>query len=163
MREIIFVLPLLFCVSLFGQTRQVVVDWGDKETSTKSVTSRVGSSKDVPPIVGTARFSIGENRYTDVWIDNGFANASSAVLSNVRYETVTRGQLKNMDIATIPNKITYELSSSRGRNTLYTTLNFTPVINDNGVYKKVVSFSLNYKKGNTPYTNSKIAISNSVL
>ena len=163
MREIIFVLPLLFCLSLFGQTRQVVVDWGDKETSTKSVTSRVGSSKDVPPIVGTARFSIGENRYTDVWIDNGFANASSAVLSNVRYETVTRGQLKNMDIATIPNKIIYELSSSRGRNTLYTTLNFTPVINDNGVYKKVVSFSLNYKKGNAPYTNSKIAISNSVL
>ena len=61
-------------------------------------------------------------------------------LSNVQYESIDRRLLTNLK--SIPTQFSYEVNQSKGRDVLYTTLSLTPIVNDNGRYKKVVSYSL---------------------
>src|SRR5690606_22659974 len=77
MRQTLFILSILFSGVLFGQSRQVIVDWGERQANTKQAQafSRVSANKSKAPIKGTARFSTATNNYTEVWTDNGFANA----------------------------------------------------------------------------------------
>jgi len=61
-------------------------------------------------------------------------------LTNIQYESIDSRLLTNL--REIPAQFSYNIRQSSGRGKLYTTLSFTPIINDNGRYKKVVSYNL---------------------
>src|SRR5690625_7778355 len=63
--------------------------------------------------------------------------------------------IKKLNKTTVPKNITYKKESTRGRNQLYSTLTYSPVVKRNGAYNKVVSFDLNYsyKTVNTTFNS----------
>lgn len=81
---------------------------------------------------------------SETWIDQNIADPNSARLENIKYEALSYEELNKLNKSIIPSQLTYSLESSRGRNKLYSTLTYSPVVKYNGTYSKVVSFNLNY-------------------
>lgn len=81
---------------------------------------------------------------SETWIDQNIVDPNSVRLENVRYETLTTEELNQLNKSAVPSQLTYKLESSRGRDKLYSTLTYSPVINRNGTYTKVISFNINY-------------------
>jgi len=88
-------------------------------------------------------------------------------VTNVQYEAIDRRLLSNLK--TIPTQFSYDVTQSKGRDVLYTTVRFTPIINENGRYKKVVAYNLiKLAERNTQDRNSTVQVNslnlqNSVL
>ena len=81
---------------------------------------------------------------SETWVDQNIVDPNSVRLENVRYETLSTEELHQLNKSVVPTQLTYKLKTSRGRNKLYSTLTYSPVINRNGTYTKVISFNLNY-------------------
>nr|WP_196890479.1 type IX secretion system sortase PorU [Aureivirga marina] len=103
--------------------------------------------------------------YSEQWkIQNGL-QVKSAELTNITYETLSPNVLQNIDKNKIPTEAKFELVAKKRRNQTFLIFQLTPIINVNGNYQKITSFSLDYElesKRNNPTfrtTNS----SNSVL
>lgn len=149
---------LLFCsAAVAAQSKRIVLDWNQDKG--KSVAVRQFETS----LEGTARFSKEANTYTEVWEDNAFPTPNSVVLTNIVYENITPAAVADMDSQLIPNEVKYSIAGSRAREKIYTSLALTPVINDNGVYKKVISFDVSYSKSVQNEPRQRIAMSNSVL
>src|SRR5699024_9612828 len=63
----------------------------------------------------------------EVWKDESTVDPNSVKLENIRYEPLNAMELNKLNKASVHNKITYSLASSKGRNQLYTTLTYSPV------------------------------------
>ena len=117
------------------------------------------------------------NEYFDLDIPNktiGFkfsfksqrvVDGSSLRVFNVKYESVRSEFLQNLDISKIPNSLEYSIESVKAREDFYSLLKLSPIIIENGVLKKVVSFQYNFGYDNTYRVPSPVnnLISNSVL
>ncbi|GAA4962351.1 type IX secretion system sortase PorU [Algibacter aquimarinus] len=97
-------------------------------------------------------------------------NETSTTISNVVYESITKQDLKDLDVNLIPNGVKFKLKNTKSRDKLNALLQLSPIIkDDNGNLKKITSFQINYNSNNTrkelsskTSRNSKI-ITNSVL
>ena len=88
------------------------------------------------------------------------------------YTTISKANLKDLDLNKIPNTLEFSLKNSKARDKQYAFFELSPIIKDTrGGYKKVVSFQLDYKNGaitnrvaslSKGFKTSKV-ISNSVL
>lgn len=108
--------------------------------------------------------------FVDQWESKGLVNESSISVTNVVYQSISKTDLKDLDLNKIPNTLSYSLKNSVARNKTYTFFQLTPIIKDeNGDYKKVTSFQINYKNGVDNRTallkrnNASRVITNSVL
>lgn len=152
MKKILFLLFIVAFSSLYSQSRQITLDWGDTK-----------GQKQSSLIDNSLNFNVTKNEYITHWKDDGFATPGSLVVSNIRYQTISKNELSNIDIQSIPNTINYRISSNKSRNEIFTTLLITPIINQNGVYRKVVSFNIAYSKNNSQLLNRNSSITNSLL
>ena len=152
MKKILFLLFMIAFFNLHSQSRQIVLDWG--ETSQQKKLSGVENS---------LSFNSTKNEYSAHWKDNGFASPASLVVTNVNYQTVSVNELTEIDIKSIPSSINYSISSNKARNEVYTTITITPIINQNGVYRKVLSFDIDYSKSNSQRLSRNASIINSIL
>ncbi len=154
-----FLYILLFSFSfVFSQTRRVQLNW--EETSSKATSVNVSQKSSV--LKTNMFFTLEENKYVEQWVDDGFANPTSVVLSNIAYENISVNDIAGMDTSILPRDVQYTISSNYGRDIIYTSLSFSPIINQNGIYRKVVSFDISYQKS-TPASNRNTALTNSVL
>ena len=86
--------------------------------------------------------------FVDQWETKSPVGESSITLSNVSYQTLSKAGLKDLDTDKIPNKLEFSLENSIGRNKSYAFFQLSPIIkDDNGSYKKVISFQINYRNG----------------
>ncbi|WP_231372678.1 type IX secretion system sortase PorU [Aureivirga sp. CE67] len=102
--------------------------------------------------------------YFKQWKVAANQEVDEASLSNISYQTIDPKSLGNVDLNKIPEKASYELVCKNRRNETYLIFNLTPIVKQNGVYKKITSFSIEYKlkgKRQRNYRNSNT--SNSVL
>ncbi len=105
--------------------------------------------------------------YVNQWQESGSINPRSVKVINIKYETVSKTYLKDLDLSNIPDKliVTAKTTTARGINKAF--IRISPIIKENGSYKKILSFDLNYKTtGNYAAKRSaasKLAIMNSVL
>ncbi len=86
-----------------------------------------------------------ENRiifYTTQWKTQNYI--SGGELQGITFQPISESLLKNIDLKKIPTKVEFKLSTERGRNQLYTVLRLSPIIKDQGVYKKITSFTISY-------------------
>ncbi|HLW15644.1 MAG TPA: type IX secretion system sortase PorU [Flavobacteriaceae bacterium] len=98
---------------------------------------------------------------SETWVDQNIADPSSVRLENLRYEALTTEELNKLNKSAVPSQLTYKIETSRGRDQLYTTLTYSPIINRNGTYSKIVSFNLNYNynpSNRTTYNASNYTI-----
>ena len=117
-----------------------------------------------------------EEKYFDINIPNktigfrysfksqGIIDISSLSVYNVKYETVQTDFLQNLDISKLPTRLEYSIESVNAKEEFYSLLALSPIINENGVLKRIVSFQFSYVYNNSLRSNSvNRFVSNSVL
>ncbi|GAB1307560.1 type IX secretion system sortase PorU [Urechidicola sp. KH5] len=134
---------LLFCYSgIYGQKlsqKKVTLVWG----STVVETNR-GSKISIPNVEGFGLDAQLLPEFAQSWdIEKGLEVASYELL-NVQYEIISASSISSEVRTVIAPDIKSELVVANHRNKATLELLMTPVVNDGGVYKKVVSFQLNY-------------------
>ncbi len=163
MKKKILLILLLVSTICFSQQRQFKIDW----ESTKVLST--GTSTVELPGFNDENFSFDASsglKFVSQWGSSRFANERTASISNIIYNNISRSELKDLDLKTIPTEITYSLknSTSRGKNYIYLELN--PIIKEGNTFKKITSFRINYQFSNGNASRSALspsAISNSVL
>jgi hypothetical protein len=169
MKEKIIFFLLITSTVLFAQQKKYNILWEDSK-----ILSGGNFAIEVPSF-NEAHFSYNFDEgllFLDQWESNTLVNESSVSLTNVSYKTISKSELKDVDIKTIPSKLEFSLKNSIARNKRYINFQLAPIIKEaNGNYKKITSFQINYKNGaitnknsviSKNFVNSKV-ISNSVL
>ena len=159
-KNLYLIIFLLFSLS-YSQQKQFNIEWkGSKTLSTSS-------SKTVVPFFNAENFSfdhISGLKFVAQWEISQLINEKSVKLINVKYAPISLGELKDVNIKSIPKQIIPSLRNSIARGRRFAYLEVSPIINDNGIYKKVLAFTLVYTYGNSYRTNlNSRAITNSVL
>ncbi|NRD20967.1 type IX secretion system sortase PorU [Winogradskyella eckloniae] len=164
MKKSYSIIFLLFSFVCFGQQKQFIINWDG------SVTLETAQSKiEIPSFDAEHLNYDSENGLTFFaqWDANSGAIDDNAVeLVNVVYETIAKSELKDLDPILIPSSTQHKLynTNARGKRALYFVM--SPIIKDNGSYKKVKSFTLLYSNLSGRLNNSTMTtneITNSVL
>lgn len=165
MKKILYIKILLLSNIIFSQQKKVSVVWSASKninTSAYSIAVPHFSPKD------NYSFSLDEGlNIVSQWKMNTFVDEKSAQLSNVQYQPISKGELKALDLKTIPSKIKFQLKNSVARDKNYAMLKVSAIVkSESGGYKKVISFTLNYKNATstkTSFNRFSFPLSNSVL
>ncbi|PWH83464.1 peptidase C25 [Algibacter marinivivus] len=167
MKKKILFLLLIISAGVFAQQKQYNIVWGESQKL-----SGDSFSVEVPAFNKPYfNYSLDEGiLFVDQWESKTVINESSVSLTNVLYQTVSKTDLKDLDVNKIPAKLRYSLKNSTSRNKTYAFFQLSPIIKDeNGNYKKVTSFQINYKNGSDSRSsllkrnNGSRVITNSVL
>ncbi|AJR02516.1 type IX secretion system sortase PorU [Siansivirga zeaxanthinifaciens] len=166
----IFLLFFLTCGFAFGQQKSYSIDW---QTSKKIAFE--GFSVEVPSF-SDAHFSFDFDsglNFIDQWETRSYVNESSVKITNIIFSNISESSLKDLSKEVIPNELKFSLKNSLAREKQYAFFQISPIIKgENGVYKKLVSFTLSYSEGGisfqkkNKFTNKTFgtqALSNSVL
>jgi hypothetical protein len=155
-KKVLLILSILSTLNVFAQSRQITLDWG----SASSGSSRIQQAS---IIENSVHYNTTSNTYSEVWRDDAFVIPNSLRVTNIVYENISVNKLSELDLQSLPSQVQYTISSNRARNEIYTTLSITPIINQNGVYRKVVSVNVDYSKSPSGPASRNIGISNSLL
>ena len=100
---------------------------------------------------------------TTQWKEDFLIDPDFVSIEKINYITVNANEAGNLDINSVPTKIDFKLNNSLSKNsrTLYLELN--PFFKQNNVLKKVLSFSVKYKKLTTKGNQKLSTLSSSVL
>lgn len=98
-------------------------------------------------------------------------NENSIELTNISYTNISISELKSLPLNTIPNTVKFNFKNTKARGKQTAFIELSPIIKENGVYKKITGFTVNYNTGSsnssvfnaTLSSQSTQAISNSVL
>lgn len=162
MKKFLLLLFTLHQTLLFSQQKTFDITWeGSKTFQTSTAIIEVPSfdKKHMSFDDGTGLLYFAE------WDSTGMVDESSAVLSNVVYSVLQTSEIKGLPLKTIPNTPTLTLRNAIDRSKVSTYLSVTPIINDNGIYRKMTSFTVSYSMSNNRNSaaNSASTITNSVL
>ncbi len=162
MKKFLLLLFILNQTILFSQQKTFNIAWdGTKMFQTSLSTIEV-------PSFDKAHLSFNDDTgliYFAEWESNAEINESTAILNNVVYATITNSELKGLPINTIPRTPKFTLRNATDRNKRSIHLEITPIINDNGIYKKITSFTVSYNTSanRSSATQAPLTIVNSVL
>ncbi|OEK07899.1 peptidase C25 [Flavivirga aquatica] len=169
MKENFLFLFLIASTIVFGQQKKYNIVWGDPQ-----VLSNESFSVEIPSFnKDYFVYSLDQGLlFVDQWETKGFINESSISVNNIVYQTISKSNLKDLEINNIPDKLEFSLANSIARDKKYVIFQLSPIVKDNkGNYKKVISFQINYKGGastnktsllNKRFNASKV-VANSVL
>jgi len=161
MQKTIFLFTFFICFSAFSQTKDFVIKWeGTKTLSTETSSIEV-------PFFNKENFNFSVSHgltFFSEWKADGYIDENSAKIVNVKYETISTEYLKGVKQYTIPNKIEFSLKNAISRDKQSVFLEISPIIRDNGILKKITSFTVQYNSSRSSNNsfNSQL-ISNSVL
>ena len=138
------------------------IDWEPNS----SVTTSKGTTLTVPVIKGQ---SLDENQlpiYFKIWDIQNNLEVESYTVENIQYEVIISSNYKDLKMDLIPVKFSSRLETTLARSKSALLFELSPLINENGILKRVISFQINYTLKNSTKTfkgvNSKTAV-NSVL
>ena len=98
---------------------------------------------------------------------NSYVDENSLQITNVVYETIPEGQLGDLSRKAIKTTINSKFINVISRDKIFAMLTFSPIIKDEGGYKKVKSFSYSFKSATNNSKFNQIqfntGISNSAL
>lgn len=166
MKKILFLLIILSSISIIGQQKTFTLDWeASRRISTESYSLEI-------PFFNQEFCSYDFNsglQFITQWEISSSVNETSLSISKIVYSNISVNELKDLQSDKIPNALTYSLKNSIARGKQYAMLQVSPIIKDNGVFKKITQFQVNYSNGISRRSTSsnKVArtkvISNSVL
>jgi len=161
---ILFIGVLLTVFNLFAQKKVITVDWGTNNHKQPVLVKDKKQNFERKTTISLIDLLEDQDmKYYKQWEDVGFAIENSLQVSNVIYENVTANELKKLNKNLIPNKLSFHIKSSKARTVIYTTVTISPIIKSNGIYKKVLSFSISYSVSSQKRKSSRLQITNSVL
>ncbi|WNH08133.1 type IX secretion system sortase PorU [Thalassobellus suaedae] len=166
MKEKLLLLFLISSLVVFPQQKKYVLTWTDSQIFS------AGTYTVELPSFNKENFSYDFDsglQFVDQWEIPSTINESNVTISNASYASISKSDLKDLDINNIPKKLKFSLKNSKSRDRLYAFFQLSPIIKDeNGTFKKIVSFQLNYSSGINKLSSVKKesqakVISNSVL
>ncbi|MBD0824119.1 type IX secretion system sortase PorU [Aestuariibaculum marinum] len=168
MKEKILFILFLISAFAFGQQKTFNLTWKSSKTiSSDTYTLELPGFNDE-----NFSYDFTEGlRFVSQWSTSSTVDESSLAVSNVVYASISKQELKDLDVSTITSNLKYSLKNAIARDKRYVLFQITPIIKDaNGTFKKVMSFQINYSQGgNTSKTNllnktyASKSIANSVL
>lgn len=165
-KNILFLLLVLFCFIGFAQEQGTVsVAWKPKSTYT------VGDNSYLLPQFNSENFQFNaiENNvvfFKTIPTTTLYDEKKALEISNVVYEFISESELGDISKKNLPSTIQYWTQTYRARDKFYLQFFISPIISENGAYKKIVSFSyrINQTANRTAFsTQSNFSIENSVL
>ncbi len=175
MMKKLFLLSILLALPFIvvAQQRDIVVPWdtpattsvnpANKKIGITKNTNRKGTASDLEDPSIAIQLTDNVLLYEKLWKDTGFADANSLQISNVTYGPLSSEEVKRVNKDLVPTALKTRISSTMGRDEIFTKLSISPVIKTNAGLRKVVSFSINYRYGNRRGATTRMPISNSVL
>ncbi|MFD2434679.1 type IX secretion system sortase PorU [Mesonia maritima] len=134
----------------------------------KDVSTSPEEGRKLVPGFGNQFFNYNEAEqtisYTNQWKEAG--NIISSELTNISYEVISASKLNNLDKSRIPSTPNFKMFASKAREVSYFQFELSPIVKQNGVFKKITSFSIQYTKGvarDGNVTFSTPSVTNSVL
>ena len=140
-----FALPLLY-----AQEKTIQIDWINNQSINED-----GLYSEVP-LAESLDVQISDSglfHFMMTWKSEG-VDYSASTISDITYENIEAAKLVNINRNKIPKEVEFSVSEALARGVVYKNLTFTPIINRNGVYKKVASFVI---RGDA---NSTVVVSN---
>ena len=142
MKNCYLIFFLFFSILCFGQQKQFDINWA----GVKVLETEYGKIE--VPAFDTNHFNYDEVNglvFFAQWDSNGNSlNENSVSLLNVAYETITVGELKNLNPNLIPKSPEYKLLNANARGKRSNYFEISPIIIDRGIYKKITSFTIQY-------------------
>ncbi|MDO7170804.1 type IX secretion system sortase PorU [Mariniflexile sp. AS56] len=168
MKEKFLLLLFICCSVVFAQQQKFTINWeSSQKISGGTYTLEI-------PSFNKENFSFGFDeglQFVSQWSVSNPVNESSIAVANVSYATISKNDLKDLDVSTIPTELRFSLKNAVARDKQFAVFQLTPIIKEaNGSFKKVTSFQINYSAGGSSSrisslnkVNNTNAISNSVL
>ncbi|KAA3625157.1 MAG: T9SS C-terminal target domain-containing protein [Flavobacterium sp.] len=152
-------------VMLFGQSKSIRIDWGEKNSSQPSLNTSTEFSNLQKKNNESHTLELEGDwvKYSHIWEDTRPVNPNSIRLSGIKYGTLSADELSRIDRSVLPSNLTYTISSTYSRNKLYTAFTIVPVITENGILRKIESFTINYSYQTNFSGGNRMPITNSVL
>lgn len=129
-----------------------------------------GSSSVTVPAFDKDHFSFNTTtglKFFAEWPTGGKINKNSVALTNVTYAVISADELKSVPMEAIPTAPQLHFENTTARNKTHAYFELTPIIKDNGVYKKITSFTITYNtsanRALNDYSNRTQGLTNSVL
>ncbi|WP_452226106.1 type IX secretion system sortase PorU [Lacinutrix cladophorae] len=162
MKKNLLLLTLILPFVVFAQQQTFQITWQDYQTISN------GEFSIEVPSFNKEHFNYSLDngmQFVAQWKISNLINESSVSLSQVAYASISLNELKGVDLKTIPNRIKFSLNNSIARDKRNAYLTVSPIIKENGTYKKITSFTVNYNSTNgSRFSNtSRTEITNSVL
>jgi hypothetical protein len=157
----------LICFVFVGnaQVKNVSINWNANvfENSKIDINQSGTALKSKENISQSLIIEKDEISFIGQWKDNGFADASSLRITNIKYGSLSSEDLSKIERGSIAVEPNFSIKSSKARELIFTRISVSPIIMANGVPKKILSFTVNYKTQLNSNRNSRIQITNSVL
>jgi hypothetical protein len=166
MRKKLVLLVFFMSSFIFSQQKRYNIDWTDFQKLS------IGNFSIQIPSFNKENFSFDLDEgllFVSQWKITSLIDESNVTLTNVSFSNITKNDLKDLDLNKIPDKLVFQLKNSKARNDQFAYFQLSPIIKDaNGIYKKITSFTINYKSKTSNSTSfnrvSKLKqITNSVL
>lgn len=164
-QSLLFLLFIFVTINLVAQNstnEKIEIKW---EQESAVVTSKNSSIK-VPVVEGQSLDSKQLPFFFKSWNIPKGQEVDNYSISNIQYSTISSARFSDLSVNLIPKKISSSLEISNARNKSFLVLEVSPLVYENGVLRKVISFEINYslrvKVNSAKYRSSK-KISNSVL
>ncbi|MDW5290459.1 type IX secretion system sortase PorU [Formosa sp. PL04] len=159
MKKTVVLLLLLLSFVGYSQQKQFQINWDGSQTiSTGSFSIQV-------PSFNSDNFSYDSEtglKFVSQWELNSSLNEESARLENVTYASISKSELKGLDVSTIPNQLQFQLHKSVARSKTYGFLEVSPIIKDSeNSFKKITSFNLVYSTSVVGRANNRVSLSDS--
>ena len=164
-QRILFLLFIFIAAGVVAQSsvnKRVELKWAQESTV---VTSK-NTSVNVPFIQGQGLDSNQLPLFFKSWDIQKGQGVKNYSISNIQYKIISSADFADLSINLIPKKISSSLRVSNARNESFLILEISPLVNENGVVRKVISFEISYslkRKGSSAKNRSSKQISNSVL
>lgn len=162
MKKILLFLISVYSIAVFSQQKKFELQWKDYKTiASENFAFQVPSFNPE-----NFSFSIDNGlQFVAQWDVSRLVNESSITITQVSYAPISKAALKDLNLKSIPNKLTYRLTNSIAREKRSAYLMVSPIVKDaQGNYKKVLSFHIKYLFSANNINNvSNRVITNSVL
>lgn len=143
----LYIVTFFACSWISAQEKTIKIDWIDNQS-----VNLQGEYTEFP-LSSNAGFNITESgvfQFMMTWKSDGVVYDSSNVI-DVVYENIEAAKLINLNTSKIPKEVEFSVSETFARGLAYQNLTFNPLVNMDGVYKKVMSFVI---KGGVNSSNS---------
>jgi len=162
MKKILLLITILTSAVVFAQQKKFNLNWQGAKTYQAG-----NNSIEIPQFLPKENFKFSLNQgvqFVSQWVSNSLINENNVVVSNVSYSPISQSQLKGIDLSTIPNNIKISLKNVGDRDKNYAVLQVSAIIKSNNAYKKINSFTVNYKttNGRSVYNRNPL-VTNSIL
>jgi hypothetical protein len=161
MKTLIKYLTLIFCFFGFSQSQTFNINW----TGT-SVISTTSKSIEVPYFdIENHNFSFEKGLFfSKQWTINGLINETSGKITNLETIEISKSELKQLPLNTIPNGPQLTVSNARSRDETNGALEIYPIFYNKGVLTKIIQFTIEYRLSTQPRKSSiNTSISSSSL